>query len=132
MLQGTGCGYSAASRVAAFSGVPTVVGWSNHERQWRSGQPELFGQIGARQADVHEMYADPSSSLFATYGVTLLYVGRSELEQTEPGCDAANPVLEPEAITPSFPGGGWREVFAEGDVHIYRRTTTAMTEKPLE
>ncbi|MDX2177277.1 MAG: DUF2298 domain-containing protein [Candidatus Sumerlaeia bacterium] len=28
-------GYSGAGRIAAFSGVPSVVGWINHENQWR-------------------------------------------------------------------------------------------------
>jgi YYY domain-containing protein len=126
VLEAAGCSYDVAqgvpnNRASAFSGVPTVIGWGWHERQWRNGQPEER-QIGPRQEDVRLIFGELTADLLDRYGITLLYVGRLERYGT-PGCNVGEPY--PSVTSPSFPGTGWEQVFTEGEVAIYRRLDVA-------
>jgi uncharacterized membrane protein len=126
VLEAAGCSYDSAqgvpnNRASAFTGVPTVIGWAGHERQWRNGQPEVQ-QVGPRQEDVRLIYGELPPDLLDRYGITLLYVGRLERYGT-PGCNVGEPY--PSVANPSFPGTGWEQVFSEGEVAIYRRLDVA-------
>lgn len=47
---------SAYGRVGAFAGLPTVINWENHERQWRGASyPEV---AGTRRQDIDQLYTD--------------------------------------------------------------------------
>ena len=69
--------YTAGNMLAAATGVPTLLGWPNHERQWRRSVPE-----GERRAAVDAIYAGGASPATAEvahrFGVTYVYVGREE------------------------------------------------------
>jgi uncharacterized membrane protein len=124
VLEAAGCSYIPFgrlpfNRVSAFTGVPTVIGWANHERQWRAGQPDLIAAIASRQSDVAGIYADLSGPLTDRYGVDWLFVGDYETGTWRAECESAGPY---EGITaPSFPGPGWEEAFRSGETHVYRR-----------
>jgi uncharacterized membrane protein len=47
---------SAYGRVGAFTGLPTVINWENHERQWRGGS--YANVSGTRRADIDRLYTD--------------------------------------------------------------------------
>ncbi len=68
--------------VSASTGIPTVMGWTGHERQWRGGQPSVYEQIGPRQADVDRIYSTTdvgqAQNLLNKYNVTHVYIGRLE------------------------------------------------------
>lgn len=125
VLEAAGCAYGNSysqevrnSRVSAFTGVPTVIGWGGHEHQWRNGQPE-DEKIPIRQADVRTMFENPSGELLTEYGVTYLYVGTLEREG-----DRECRLLEvPYAgvTDPGYPGDGWELAFRTGDVSIFVR-----------
>jgi YYY domain-containing protein len=125
VLEAAGCSYYPFNRlpfnrVSAFTGIPTVIGWgNNHQRQWRAGQPGLIAQIDHRQADVAAMFADPRSSLFATYGVTWLFVGEYETGDWQTDCETAGPYDV--ASLPEQSDSLWQEAFRAGDTRIYRR-----------
>jgi YYY domain-containing protein len=125
VLEAAGCSYYPFdrlpfNRVAAFTGVPTIIGWgNNHQRQWRAGQPELVAQIDRREADVAAMFADPDSPLFGTYGVTWLFVGEYELGDWRADCETAGPYDVASLLQQS--NSGWDEAFRAGDTRIYRR-----------
>jgi YYY domain-containing protein len=126
VLEAAGCSYGSVegipdSRASAFTGVPTVIGWGGHESQWRRGTAEV-DQIGGRQRDVALLYEEPTAALLDRYGVTLIYVGVVEREET-PRCDVGGPY--PSVASTSFPGSGWQQVFASGDLAIYRRADVA-------
>lgn len=126
-LEAAGCSYYPLSqfpysRVAAFSGVPTVIGWDNHERQWRSGQPKLTAQIPLRAGDVRTMYADPASSLYARYGVTWVFVGQYETGSARPECPIAGPY---DIDLARFAAAGWEPAFQAGDVTLLHRLPPA-------
>lgn len=47
---------SQYGRVGAFYGLPTVINWENHERQWRGS---TYANVsGTRLADIDRMYSD--------------------------------------------------------------------------
>jgi uncharacterized membrane protein len=124
VLEGAGCQYRVnfgvpTSRISAFTGVPTIVGWDGAEGQWRNGQPDLEAQIGRRGEEVSAMYANPQSVLFDRYGVTLLYVGKFESDGTGEECAKAGPFEA--AQSPDYPGPGWTAVFSSDEATLYRR-----------
>ena len=124
IVEAPGCPYQIyevmpTSRMATFTGVPTIIGWDGHESQWRGGQPELSAQIAPRVQNVAAIYADPTSPLVEHYDVTLLFVGSFERDGAGSACEKAGPY--PIVNDPNFPGPGWEEVFASGDSRIYRR-----------
>ncbi len=127
VLEAAGCSYYPLSqfpynRVAAFSGVPTVIGWDNHERQWRSGQPDLIAQIPERAEDVRAMYADPTSPLYAQYGVDWVFIGQYETGGPGPECPIAGPY---EIDLARFAAAGWEPAFQSGDVTLLHRAQPA-------
>ena len=79
VLEAVGGQYSAFGRVAANTGLPTVLGWPGHEWQWRgSDHPEP----GRREAIVEQIYTATDLStitpLLDELGVTYIYVGDLE------------------------------------------------------
>ena len=74
-----GCGdWTAAGRIAASTGRPTVLAWEQHELQWRSSSLRL----GRRLDDVREIYetSDPrrAGELLEKYGAQYVVVGPRE------------------------------------------------------
>ncbi len=127
VLEVAGCSYHPFgrlpfNRVSAFTGIPTVIGWDNHERQWRAGQPAHLEQIGERQSEVAALFGNPDSALVDEYGIQWLFVGEFETGNWQAECDTAGPY---ESVTAStFPGPNWDEVFSSGDIRLFRRTSS--------
>ncbi|HEY8446899.1 MAG TPA: DUF2298 domain-containing protein [Thermomicrobiales bacterium] len=127
VLEAPGCSYQVngevpTGRIAAFTGVPTLMGWEgSHERLWRSAQSDLLAAISMRVEDVPRMYDDPQSPLFDQYGVTLLYIGHFERTGAGSACPVAGPF---DAVTRAdYPGAGWELIWQseDGQAQLYRR-----------
>jgi len=121
LLEAAGCSYQPIGdlpfdRFSAYTGIPTVIGWANHERQWRAGQPERLAEIGPRQEEVAAYYADPSPDR----GIAWLVVGRYETGDWRSLCDVAGPY--PGIDEGDWPGPEWTLAFERGETRIYRRT----------
>lgn len=86
-----------------MTGLPTILGWKNHEGHWRNGSIK----IAERQNDVKNIYEDPDQTLtlMDKYDATYLFVGESEHER----------------YNVSLPSSGIIEVFPADGVSIYRR-----------
>lgn len=69
--------YTWYGRVSIYTGLPAVLGWSNHESQQRYSD-----QVFARQNDVETFYetADPAGAVafLRRYNVQLVYLGQLE------------------------------------------------------
>jgi uncharacterized membrane protein len=78
LVEAVGDSYSEYSRISGSSGVPTVIGWVFHERQWR-GTDELFAD---REDDIRTIYTTRDSgklkALIDKYGITMVVVGPRE------------------------------------------------------
>ena len=78
VLEGHGELYrSLHTRVAIYTGLPTVIGWDNHQSQQRGG-----AGVAARLRDVQRIYSttaqDVALELMDRYGVEYVYVGEIE------------------------------------------------------
>jgi YYY domain-containing protein len=71
---------SRYGRVAALSGIPTVLGWPNHERQWRG--PTYPAAAGTRLDDIGRLYNTTdwaeAQKIIAKYGIDYIFVGSTE------------------------------------------------------
>jgi YYY domain-containing protein len=78
VLEATGDPYSEFARVSSHTGVPTVLGWANHEGLWRNNDAE----VGQRGAAVKRFYTTPDPQIAAAvlqqYGVTHVVLGDME------------------------------------------------------
>ncbi|NDJ52469.1 MAG: hypothetical protein GYB68_05200, partial [Chloroflexi bacterium] len=77
ILEAVGGQYSYHGRVAMATGLPTVIGWAGHQRQWRG---DTFDEVaGGREAAVREIYTTPNMQramdLIEQYDITYIYVG---------------------------------------------------------
>jgi len=72
--------YRWGSRVSIYTGLPTIIGWSWHQRQQRSAMPNEW--IDRRLNDVQRLYSDTSAAvaqeILAKYDVRYVYVGEVE------------------------------------------------------
>ncbi len=84
VLEAPGTPYSEMSRIATWSGVPTVMGWTQHEQLWRGSIPE----IGIRADDVDRIYSTTDAAealrLMRRYDVTHVVFGRIERARYDP------------------------------------------------
>jgi len=80
ILEAVGTSYSDFSRVSAFTGLPTVVGWPVHEWLWRGS----YDIPAPRIEEVKSMYEEPfsllSARMFEKYMVDYIFVGDKERE----------------------------------------------------
>lgn len=85
ILEAYGSDFSGAARVSSRTGLPTVIGWLNHERQWR-GDPDPFNTLGtpytARPQEVARLYntpvVDEARIFIDKYEIEYVYVGSLE------------------------------------------------------
>ncbi len=105
LLEAVGPDYSDHGRISAATGVPTVLGWAGHERQWRGGSTALEG----REEAVQRIYqGDPrAAELLGQFDVTYVVVGPRERERYDP-------------VDLSPLGDVLEQAFAAGDVTVYR------------
>jgi YYY domain-containing protein len=78
VLEASGDPYSEFARMASHTGIPTVLGWANHEGLWRSNDPD----VATRLAEIKLFYTTPNPlvarQVLARYGVTHVVVGDME------------------------------------------------------
>jgi uncharacterized membrane protein len=87
VIEAVGGAYTDAGRFATFAGTPTLLGWSNHENQWRGVQPVLQQRDElARQV---YMGSDASSWATAARGLGMTYVVVGDLERQIYGADVS-------------------------------------------
>jgi len=108
VLEAPGKPYSDESRIGVWTGIPTVIGWDQHEELWRGNDAPRIRQ---RVADAERFYTagDPAASLQVVrrYGVTYVFAGSVEARKYGPGVHAYLRSF----LTPVFKRGG-AEVYA--------------------
>ena len=78
VVEAVGEDYSPYGRISAFTGLPTILGWPDHQWQWRGSTRLLEG----RREAVERIYTSPDQqqveTLLAQYGISYVYVGDLE------------------------------------------------------
>jgi uncharacterized membrane protein len=85
IVEAVGGQYSGYGRIAANTGIPTILGWAGHEYQWRGSDTPEPGQ---RDPAVREIYMsnnwDDTAVLLNRYNVEYIIVGGLELSTYGP------------------------------------------------
>ncbi|MGC4105571.1 MAG: DUF2298 domain-containing protein [Thermomicrobiales bacterium] len=132
MLAAGGCSWSAdVGRPGGATGIPTLLGWADHEGQWHLSDPNINATMTQRATDITTLFSagTPNTELLDNYGITLIYIGKDETsgpyapDRASVGPECA-PGPFPGASDPNFPGAGWSEVYNADGVRIYRRDGT--------
>jgi YYY domain-containing protein len=99
VIEAVGGAYSEYARISSHTGIPTVLGWGNHEALWRSDRPDA-PEVPAREAAVRAFYSrgdeETAVQILRLYGVTHVVLGELE-RQAGPGAQrlAGLPFLKP-------------------------------------
>ncbi len=75
--QGALCAYKYGGRVAAFTGNPAVIAWTNHEYVWRRN----YSMIAERAEDVRKFYrsgCEEMREIVKKYNIRYIFVGYEE------------------------------------------------------
>ncbi len=77
VAEAVGGAYSSYARIANYTGLPTVLGWDNHEGQWRD-----YALQGTRRQDIETLYTTPdwftAQDIIARYEIRYIYIGGLE------------------------------------------------------
>jgi len=77
ITEAVGGAYSAYARISIYTGLPTVLGWGNHEGQWRD-----YALQGSRAQDIETLYSSPdwltAQEILHRYNIRYVYVGNLE------------------------------------------------------
>jgi len=99
--------YQYTSRVSANTGLPTVIGWTRHERFWGRDHEE----IRTRVEDVNTIYSTVSEKkaleLINKYNVSYVYIGKLERQMYD-------------VKTDKFEDETYFEPVYQGSVRIYK------------
>ncbi|MFY9553059.1 MAG: hypothetical protein WAU32_18080, partial [Thermoanaerobaculia bacterium] len=97
LIEASGDPYTEFARVSAHTGIPTVMGWANHEGLWRDKTPH-GPEVMERLGRVKAFYTNPDPraawDTIQKYRITHIVVGDME-RRTHPAADrvAAIPYL---------------------------------------
>jgi uncharacterized membrane protein len=88
IVEAVGSDYQYGGRISTFTGLPTIIGWSGHEVQWRVNWLRVANNANdfyRRSADVDTIYTNPSPAVvlqtMAQYHAQYLYVGPAEYQK---------------------------------------------------
>ena len=107
VLEATGDAYSDYARVATHTGIPTVLGWANHEGLWRGDEKEIPERIALVRAFYSGQEPRTALAILQKYGVTHVVVGDLERKAYARADEVGTyPFLQPAA--------------SSGTTHVYK------------
>ena len=104
VAEAVGGAYSNYGRISIYTGLPTVLGWGNHEGQWRDQTLQ-----GTRPEDIQMLYVtndwSMTQAIIDRYNIRYIFVGNLERSTYQVNEEKFNRFLKP--------------VFQQGSVTIY-------------
>ena len=104
IAEAVGGAYSSYGRISIYTGLPTVLGWGNHEGQWRDQALQ-----GSRQSDIETLYRSndwvTTQDILNRYDIRYVFVGGLERSTYQVNEEKFNRFLKP--------------VFQQGTVTVY-------------
>ena len=125
LVEGPGCSYQSIggvpmNRFSAFTGVPAVVGWEGHQRQWRRGEGDPIGpQLTQRQEFANQWLDGISADSLTTPEPDYIILGFQE-QVGSPGCDSLSGRNTAESAE-RLAASGWTVVFQSGETRVLQR-----------
>ena len=83
VLEAPGSPYSNDSRISTWSGVPTVIGWNQHEKLWRGAIPAISER--ELQVEIAFTTLDTAESLHLMQGLGVTHVVFGQIERSRYG-----------------------------------------------
>jgi YYY domain-containing protein len=125
LVEGPGCSYQTVgsvpmNRFSAFTGVPAVVGWEGHQRQWRRGESDPIGpRLTQRQEFANNWLNGNTSVSLPVPEPDYIILGYQE-QVGSPGCE---PLIGRDANDSAqrLAASGWTVVFQSGETRILAR-----------
>lgn len=119
ILEAGSRGYENAGRISAFTGFPTLLGWTNHEGQWRGTQQQINARTPVIQTIFTSYDGQQTLAMLRTWNVRYVIIGDAERDYVaalcqEParGCSTPRALAKfSQLLTP---------VFSHGSTTIYR------------
>ncbi|MCC7360199.1 MAG: hypothetical protein IT317_12015 [Anaerolineales bacterium] len=106
------------SRMATGTGLPTVMGWVNHEGQWRGN---YYAQVGGRVGDLAALYQSrewaDAQAVLDKYNIEYVVVGAAEHRKYD---------VENQRVWQDKFERNMDNVFSSGSLTIYRRKPEAV------
>ena len=87
LLEAAGNAYTDYARISAWTGIPTVIGWDQHEALWRGDRLEVDPRVADVDAIFGGLGRGETLNLLHKYDVRYVFVGR--LEREKYGLDVA-------------------------------------------
>lgn len=87
VLEASGDPYSEFSRISSHTGIPTVLGWANHEGLWRSNDAEVNERLSGIRLFYTTRNALAAWDIVQKHGVKYVVLGNME-RQTYPNAAA--------------------------------------------
>lgn len=119
ILEAPGGGYENYGRVSAFTGLPTLLGWTNHEGQWRGD----YTEINRRMPDIQVIYTtaseDEALTLLRKWGVSYVIVGEAEQRFIQKTCASLQTPCSPVRALAKFERF-LTPVFSEQSITVYQ------------
>ena len=78
LVEAVGGDYSEFARISSSTGLPTILGWKGHERQWRSSTASFQGREDAVAAIYSSNDPQEVLRLLNAYDVRYVYLGSRE------------------------------------------------------
>jgi len=119
ILEAPGGGYENYGRVSAFTGLPTLLGWTNHEWQWRGNDAE----IRRRLPDIEMIYttasAEQALELLDKWDVRYVIVGEAERQFIQDTCAKQPAPCDPNRALAKFERA-FTPVYSQQGVTVYQ------------
>jgi uncharacterized membrane protein len=104
VAEAVGGAYSSYARISIYTGLPTVLGWGNHEGQWRDQSLQ-----GTREDDIKTLYTNndwvTTQEIIDRYNIRYIFVGNLERSTYQVNEEKFNRFLKP--------------VFQQGNATVY-------------
>ena len=78
VLEASDMPYTRYGRVSAWTGIPTLVGWVQHEQLWRNMDPLVADRVDAINRIYSSGTVDEASDLLESHAVDYVFVGSLE------------------------------------------------------
>lgn len=119
ILEASEGSYHHAGRISAFTGFPSILGWGDHEYQWRGD----FQEQSRRLADIQSIYtsSDPEETLalLDKWKVEFVILGRTERDMIHNSCRQAERICSVGQAEEKF-NRLLVLVFKQGEINVYQ------------